>query len=72
MSDLSTRRLAGEVAQLRRQVALESMRTPWSKIGHQRQYEVLQKLRGVWVTDLTKVLESVFGRGYSEYLWVCV
>ena len=60
-SDASTRRLAGEVAQLRRQVALESVRTPWSKAGHQRQYEVLQKLRGTFVTDLSKVLEKVFG-----------
>ena len=60
-SDASTRCLAGEVAQLRRQVALESVRTPWSKAGHQRQYKILQKLRGTYVTDLTKVLERVFG-----------
>ena len=49
------------MAQLRRQVALESVRTPWSKTGHQRQYELLQRLRGSWCTDLNRVLEVVFG-----------
>ena len=57
-TDVSTRRLAGEVAQLRRQVAAESGRTPWSKPGHQGQYEVLQNIRGVFVIDLAKALES--------------
>ena len=60
---MSTRRLAGEVAQLRRQVASETVRTAWSKPGHQRQYEVLQRIRGVFIVDLAKALEAVFGSG---------
>ena len=61
--DVSTRRLAGEVAQLRRQVASETGRMSWSKLGHQCQYEVLQRIRGVFIMDLAKVLEVVFGSG---------
>ena len=60
-SRVSTRRLEGEVAQLKRQEAVEASHTPWSKVGHQRQYEVLQKIWGVCVTDLNTILESVFG-----------
>ena len=53
--------MAGEVAQLRRHVAAEAGRTPWSKPGHQRQHEVLQKIRGVFVVNLAKALEATFG-----------
>ena len=59
--DVSTRRLSGEVAQLRRQVATEARRTPWLKVAHQRQYEVLQWIRGSLIIDLSKALEATFG-----------
>ena len=61
--DVSTRRLSGEVAQLRRQVAVEARRTPWLKIAHQHQYEVLQRVRASLITDLSKAQESAFGSG---------
>ena len=63
MQDLSTRRLAGEVAQLRRQVAAEAVRPSWAKEGNKRQYDVLQKIKGVFSLDLAKALEVTFGSG---------
>ena len=63
VQDLSTRRLAGEVAQLRRQVAAEAVRPSWAKEGNKRQYDVLQKIKGVFSLDLAKALEVTFGSG---------
>ena len=51
--DQSSRRISGEIAILKKQVeAQEKQRKPWNKIAHQKQDEVLKKVKTVLVTDL--------------------
>ena len=59
---MSTRRLSGEIAVLKRQVELqEKQRKPWMKMAHQKQHEVLKKVKSTLVTDLALALDTHFG-----------
>ena len=47
---------------LKKQVeAQEKQRKPWNKTAHQKQDEVLKKVKAVLVTDLATALDTHFG-----------
>ena len=54
-------RIGSQTLTLSRQVALQERRKPWLKLAHQNQHEVLQKVKGSLITDISLALNTHFG-----------